>query len=217
MLTSDLLHKIAPYCKAPAQWAAPLNAAMEEWEINNRERVCAFLGQILHESSSLNILEENLHYSGTRLMQVWPHRFPNYEATKEYAWSPIKLANLIYGDRMGNRGVDTGDGWKYHGRGPIMLTGMDNYVLMQNMLKVPLITNPEMALAPWTGARIAAAFWHFRDLNTIADAGTEDGYRTITIKINGGLIGWSGRKAMWESAKKEITTWPVDAPGPKAI
>lgn len=36
----------------------PINDAMEEFEINNKNRVCAFLAQILHESAGLYYVKE---------------------------------------------------------------------------------------------------------------------------------------------------------------
>lgn len=215
MLTPDLLEKIAPFCKHPKVWAKPLSEAMSEWSINTRGRVCAFLAQILHESHSLNEVEENLSYSGMRLMQVWPKRFPTYDSTRPYIFAPQKLANLVYGDRLGNRGVESDDGWAYRGRGPMMITGLNNYVRLAELLRLPLVANPGMLIYPQVGSAAAAAFWQDHGLNEMADVITDNSFLNITAKINSGLLGLKARRAFWETAKKEIKEWP--APGPNPI
>ena len=38
-----------------------------------------------------------------------------------------QIFNIVYADRIGNGDINSGDGFKYRGRGPIQLTGKDNY------------------------------------------------------------------------------------------
>ncbi|MCY1745057.1 hypothetical protein [Ensifer sp. SL37] len=49
---------------------------------------------------------ENLYYSAERLTQVWPSRFPTIASAKPFARNPRKLANKVYGGRMGNTAPD---------------------------------------------------------------------------------------------------------------
>lgn len=77
--------------------------------------------------SSLKPIAENLNYTASRLMQVWPSRFPTLESAKPYARNPQKLANKVYAGRIGNGPESSGDGWRYRGRGLVQITGRANY------------------------------------------------------------------------------------------
>lgn len=91
-----------------------------------------------HETGAFRRLEENLNYSAQALLGLWPHRFTPEEARRygrvdtgpvlsQHPADPIGIANIAYADRMGNGSVESGDGWRYRGRGFIQLTGKNNY------------------------------------------------------------------------------------------
>lgn len=90
--------------------------------------------------SSLKPVSENLNYTASRIVQVWPTRFANVADAKPYARNPQKLANKVYANRNGNGPESSGDGWRYRGRGPVQLTGRANY------RKFGLENNPDKAL-----------------------------------------------------------------------
>jgi putative chitinase len=90
-------------------------------------------------------VEEKLSYSAARLRQVWPKRFPTLAVAKQYANNPKALANKVYGGRMGNR-LGTDDGYHYRGRGPVQLTGRDNYAKAGKYLGKDLLSDPGYAL-----------------------------------------------------------------------
>jgi putative chitinase len=182
-------------------WHQPFLAAMAERAINTPRRVAAFLAQVGHESASLSHVEESLNYSAQRLREVWPTRFPTIEAAHYYEHSPERLANLVYADRMGNGSYESGDGWAYHGRGPIQLTGCDNYRRAEIALHLPLLHQPELALQPAVGARIAAWYWEDHGCNALADQ-PDGGVEAITRRINGGTIGLDDRRTRYERALK---------------
>jgi putative chitinase len=84
-----------------------------------------FLGQVLHESSKLERVEEALYYTTPgRLMKIWDTRFKSLADEVPYLRNPEALANKVYGGRMGN--VNPGDGWRNRGSGLIQITGADN-------------------------------------------------------------------------------------------
>lgn len=88
--------------------------------------LAAILSEAYHETGgAMQPVSENLNYSAQRLTQVWPKRFPTLSAAKPYANNPRRLANKVYGDRLGN--VDPDDGWLYRGRGLAQITGRANY------------------------------------------------------------------------------------------
>jgi len=174
------------------KWLEPLNAAFAKYDISTPARQASFIGQCSHESGNFRILEENLHYSATALMRVWPSRFPNLEVANQFAGNAEKIANKVYAGRMGNGDEESGDGWKYHGRGLIQLTGKDNYANCGSSLSVDLLGNPDMLLDPKYAALSAGWFWGKKGLNSLADS---QDYDTMTKRINGGLIGLDDRKA----------------------
>lgn len=110
-------------------------AILDQYGISdNKLRVAHFMAQILHECGGLTIQFENLNYSAARLPQVWPTRFQPTGPLDPalYANNPQKLANEVYGGRMGNN--KTNDGYNYRGRGLLQLTGKDSYLEASKIL-----------------------------------------------------------------------------------
>jgi putative chitinase len=175
-----------------AKWLEPLNTAFAKYDISTPTRQAFFVGQCAHESNNFRVLEENLNYSATALMRVWPSRFPNLEVANQFANNPQKIANKVYAGRMGNGTEESGDGWKYHGRGLIQLTGKENYDNCGKALGVDLTNEPQLLVDLHYAALSAAWFWNKKGLNALADA---KDYDTMTKRINGGLIGLDDRKA----------------------
>lgn len=169
-------------------YADHLTQAMRHFQINTPQRVSMFLAQIAFESQRLSRVEENLSYSPKRLMAVWPRRFPTIEFAKQYAFQPQKLANFVYGGRMGN--ITPNAGWLYRGRGLKQLTGFDNYLAakvgLQPLVGEDYLAEPDLVAKPRGAAWTAAHFWISNDLNRVADTGN---YEAVTRRINGGLIG----------------------------
>jgi len=172
------------------KWLDPLNSTFDKYEINTPKRQAGFIGQCQHESGNFKTLEENLHYSAASLMRVWPSRFPDQATADQYANNPEKIANKVYAGRMGN--TEDGDGWKYHGRGVIQLTGKDNYMFCGQAIKLDLMDNPDLLLEPMNAMLSAGWFWNKRGLNAAADV---SGWEEITRKINGGVLGLDDRIA----------------------
>ena len=173
------------------KWLEPLKDAFDKYDISTPLRQAAFIGQCQHESSNFNTLEENLHYKSESLMKVWPSRFTNDLIAGAYANNPEKIANKVYAGRMGNGDEESGDGWKYHGRGLIQLTGKDNYGNCGSSLNLDLLGNPDLLLEPKYATLSAGYFWNKKGLNALADS---KDYDTMTKRINGGLIGLDDRK-----------------------
>lgn len=177
---------------ASTEWADPLQAAMNRFNINTVDRRDMFLAQIMHESATFTRLQENLHYQGDRLLQVFPNHFINADdANTVAAKGPQAIANRIYASRMGNGDESSGDGWNYRGRGLIQLTGRANYTAAGAALDVPLVVQPDMLLQPSYAALASANFWASHGCNELADTGDIVG---TTQKINGGLMGLADRQ-----------------------
>jgi len=175
-----------------AKWLEPLENAFAKYDISTPQRQAAFIGQCAHESGNFKTLEENLNYKPEALMRVWPSRFPDLPTAMKYAHNQEAIANKVYGGRMGNGPEETGDGWKYHGRGLIQLTGKENYANCGSGIGVDLLSNPNLLNTPEYAAMSAAWFWNKKDLNSLAD---KQDFETMTKRINGGVIGLEDRKA----------------------
>ena len=188
--------------KISIDWVEPLQEVFHRYEINTPERQAAFIGQCAHESMNFTKLEENLNYSAEALMKTWPRRFPTLEVAQQYARNPEKIANKVYGGRMGNGTEETGDGWLYHGRGLIQLTGKDNYTLAGDALNMDFLHSPDYVLVPKYAALTAGWYWNKRQLNKEADA---KDYTGMTKKINGGTIGLDDRIAHIKHAQEVMT------------
>ena len=156
-----------------------------------------FLGQVLHESNGLTSLEENLNYQATRLMVVWPSRFPNLAAAQPFAGNPEALANNVYAGRMGN--TQPGDGYLFRGRGLVMVTGRTNYKFVGDLLGQDLVDLPGLLTQPHFALEAAIAWWESR----IPDACLCDIPRVTRI-VNGGQIGLADRINLTNLAGKAL-------------
>jgi putative chitinase len=191
MITSDILSQCLPEATADnvEKYAVALDMACHEFDINTPERIAAFIAQVGHESGNLRYAKENLNYSAEGLVKTFPKYFKDIDTT-QYARNPEAIASRVYANRMGNGDEESGDGWKYRGRGLIQLTGHDNYLNCGKGLDVDLINEPEYLETPDGAARSAGWFWNSHNLNALADAGD---IKTMTKKINGGFIGLEDR------------------------
>lgn len=196
MIASTLLQKVL--YKAPFEWLDALEHGADKWGINTPDRFAAFAGQLAHECAEFTHLEENLRYSAKRLCEVWPKRFPDEKSAEPYAFNPQALANKVYASRMGNGPEESGDGWLYHGRGPIQLTGFENYHTYGTLIGMDLVAHPERLLTPLVGIAVAGCFWQRHGCNEFADSGN---HAAITRAINGGSLGLAQRIELTEKIR----------------
>ena len=198
--TLDQLKEIVPKNQYIDDWYNALVAILPEYEIETPHRVAAFLAQCAHESGNFRFIKENLNYRWQSLRKVFPKYFPNDEIAQRYAAMPNRqeaIANRIYANRMGNGPEESGDGFRYCGRGLIQLTGKENYSWFAASLEMPVEEVPEY-LGTFEGAvQSACWFWEQNNLNQWADKGD---ILTLTKRINGGTIGLEDRIKHYEHA-----------------
>ena len=180
MITLSDLRAICKHTKADklALFVAPLNAAMQEFDIDTPEREAHFLAQAAHESMGFNAMNE----------------FASGQAYDEG-----RLA-----ERLGNTPEDDDDGVRYKGAGIFQLTGTDNYRLAgTEIFGDPdwLIYHPDKAAEPENACRIAGWYWKRNGLNALADRGDA---RAITRRINGGLNGLADRLKYLALAQEQL-------------
>lgn len=203
-ITPGQLKKIFPHAKERniAKFAPALSSVLPKFRISTPLRVAHFIAQIGVESASLNATSENLNYSVKALMGVFGKYFPNEAMANEYARRPEKIANRVYANRMGNGSEESGDGWKYRGRGLIQLTGKNNYKACGRDIGRPLERSPEIvAENPDVAVMTACWYWNSRELNRHAD---RDDVKRITKLVNGGYHGFEERKAFLGRAKEVL-------------
>jgi len=186
-----------------ARWFQPISDAMNEFGITTANDQAMFIAQLGHESAGFTSLVENFNYSVDGLKKTFGKRLTAYQCEmlgrvngKQTAHQP-QIANLVYGDRMGNN--TQGDGWKYRGRGLLQITGRENYTKCGAALKLDLVSTPELLVQERHAARSAA--WYFALRGCLLYSGD---ILRVTQIINGGTNGLEDRRARFANAKKVL-------------
>lgn len=169
----------------------PIQQACARFQINNTLRLAAFIGQCRVESMDFAKLEENLYYTTASVVQdTFKSRITSPAQAQSLLRNPQALANVVYANRFGNGAPDSGDGWRYRGRGLMHLTFKDNYRAAQMACNRPYVARPELVAQPADAALTAAWYWHSRNCNALAD---DWNIREITRAINPGMWGANQR------------------------
>jgi putative chitinase len=164
-----------------------------KFQIDTPLRLAHFLAQCGHESGGFRLTKENLNYSAKGLNGIFKKYFPTLESALPYERKPEKIANKVYGGRMGNGPEASGDGAKFCGRGYIQLTGKDNYTAFGKSIGEDVCANPQVVAEKYA---LLSAAWFFskNGLHKMADGGATDAVVTsITKRVNGGTIGLADR------------------------
>jgi putative chitinase len=172
---------------------AQIPSVMSTFKIDTALRLSHFLAQCGHESAGFKAIQENLNYGAKGLLGIFKKYFPTEAKALQYERKPEKIANLVYGSRMGNGDEASGDGYKFRGRGYIQLTGKNNYVAFGKAINEDIAANPDLVATKYP-LLSAAWFWSSNSLNALADKGADDASVTaITKRVNGGTIGLPDR------------------------
>lgn len=199
MITTESIHRILDAMhvrpETASLYAPHLDAAARAWGVADYA-LPMWLAQFAHESALFERMVENLNYTTVaQIRKTWPRRFPSNASAMPYVRNPQRMANEVYGNRLGNGGPASGDGWRYRGRGLIQVTGRDNYRAAGEALGLPLLEEPELLEEPVHAADAAGWLWKQRDLNQFWDMVTY-----CTRAINGGLNGLPDRIRLYELA-----------------
>jgi putative chitinase len=175
--------------------ADAFNETFERFGILTPLQQASWIGQCGHECGNFKIMEENLNYRAATLLKLFP-RTPKRawgftpEEAAAYEKQPRKIANRIYGNRMGNRDEASGDGFRFRGSGFLQLTGHSNFYHAGKALGEDFVMQPELVRTPKYASQTAGWFWQTHKLNQIADGRD---FVTMTKRINGGTIGLDDR------------------------
>lgn len=212
MLTVDIMRKMWP--QGNRDQAGVIEGIVDaaasvfhEYGLDSDLLVAHAMAQFSHECGAGLELVENLNYSAEGLMNTWPKRF-NAARAKAFAHQPEKIANEVYGGRMGNTAPD--DGWKFRGRGASQLTGRENYAKLGAKLKLDLIGSPDLVNDPANFLVCGVA--DFIQCGCLSFA-KQDDVRGVTFHLNGGFNGLEARAhwlAEWKAALgggNDTTEW----------
>jgi putative chitinase len=165
----------------------------------NMNRAAAFVAQTAHESGGFNFVKENLNYGAKGLATTFKKYFPTEADAKPYERQPEKIANRVYANRMGNGDENSGDGYRFCGRGLIQLTGRNNYTKFAADLGISVEDTVAYLETPAGAVSSAGWFWDNNNLNQYCD---KNDFVTLTKRINGGTIGLEDRQHHYQLALK---------------
>jgi len=190
-----------------ARWFPHIDATFKEFGITSVIEQAMFIAQVGHESGGFTASVESFNYGVAGLKATFGHRL-SAEQCSMLGRQPgekvvpanrqAAIANLVYSNRMGNKAA--GDGWKYRGRGPMQITGLDNYRACSAVLKVDLVLVPELLEQDSYAMRSAGWFWA---ANKCGKYGAD--VEKVTKIINGGLNGLDDRTARYQRARKVLS------------
>jgi putative chitinase len=177
----------------PDSVIAQIPDTAKKFNITTSLRLAHFLAQCGHESGGFRLTKENLNYSAKGLKGTFAKYFKEVGLAEAYERNPQKIANRVYGGRMGNGPESSGDGSKYCGRGFIQLTGKDNYTNFAKFIGEDTVSNPDLVATKYPLAS-AAFFFDSNKLWSICDRGADVATVTaVTKRVNGGTIGLPDR------------------------
>lgn len=205
-LTAEQVMRATGSTLANAERFLPfLQGTCKAYDITSPKRLAGFLSQIGHESQNLSTLEENLNYSVDGLLRTFGRHRINVADAQQYgrkrgqAANQEMIANILYGGDWGRKNLgntETGDGYRFRGRGLKQLTGRANYMRCGTAIGERFDMWPERLLLPVNAALSAGWFWQSHGCNELADAGDVP---ALTRKINGGSNGLDERTALWNT------------------
>jgi putative chitinase len=181
-----------------------LKAAASYFKLN-KNRAAHFFAQCAHESGNFKAFSENLNYGAKGLRTTFGKYFQTEGIAKNYERQPQRIANRAYANRMGNGDEASGEGFAYKGRGPLQLTGKNNYRAFGKYIgrEQEILDNPDL-VATELGFESALWFFDANKLWSICDQGINDAaILQLTKRINGGTHGLDDRK----QKTKKFAAW----------
>ena len=177
----------------PDSVIAQIPDTAKKFNITTPLRLAHFLAQCGHESGGFKAVNENLNYSAKGLKGTFAKYFKEVGLAESYERNPQKIANRVYGGRMGNGNESTGEGFKFRGRGYIQLTGKENYTNFAKFIGEDTVSNPDLVATKYPLAS-AAFFFNSNGLWSICDKGADITTVTaVTKRVNGGTTGLPDR------------------------
>ena len=176
-------------------------------------RAAAFIATVNAETAEgKDLIEQG--YSKERAIEVFvdPYKFgPKMKARKEAiqkSESAEDIFNIVYGGRMGN--TEEGDGFKYRGRGPIMLTGKNHYKKYGDAIGVDLVKNPDLvATDKDIGLKVTALYLKDKGFDKVNDASS-------LARVIGHSPQGDEAKKRWSATQEIMEQFRIGSIRPKA-
>ena len=160
-----------------------------------------FIANVAHESGGFRLRKESLFYTRPeRLVAIWPTRFgPGKRDPNQYVRNSTKLANFVYGGRMGN--TQPNDGSDFVGGGFAQITGRDAYTMYHRFSKrAGTVQDTAKWVQDTDEGAMDSAFWFFCEYKNLEELAVQDNFRTLVTRWNGGLIGMPDREKYYKAA-----------------
>lgn len=174
--------------------------------LTSKARLSYFLALVGFETGGFRFkAEEYFNYSAASLARLFPRKFPDERTAQAYVGHPERIANTIYANRIGNGAEDSGDGWRYRGRGYFAITGRDNYRRYGERVGVDLVANPDLVQDPETNLAVALSVWSALGLPEISDQ--DDALPKVLRRFSGAGAAGAGleaRAAWLKSARQAL-------------
>ena len=190
----------------PVAWASRCAAALETERANadlvTPVRIRHFMAQVAHETGGFRKLVESTRYTNPqRLVELFSNVHGVEHARRLVEEGPEAIGCCIYANKLGNGGIESGDGYRFRGRGFLMNTGRANYKDVERYSGLKVVVEPDLLGRPEGAAVAAIAFWKDHHLNAAADIDQVD---EVTRIINGKKLEGRANRAAWAQAARAV-------------
>lgn len=202
--------------------ASVINQFGKDFGIDTKEKLQHFLAQAGHETggfTTLNVTESTYWTTASKLAKTYrkftmdPVEAANnndkYYAP-DYLQNSSAVANIAMCCKYGNGSVQSGDGYKYRGRGIFQLTWKDNYKDFRDWYNnqyepdIDPVSNPEIISSNEMLAKISGLWYYKTRVVDKININSTTTVRTVTKPINPANKGISDRKEHFQKAKNTI-------------
>lgn len=162
-----------------------LNKTLKEFKINTCVKKAFFLAQISKETGFFSRIDENLYYTTEEaLHSFWSQAsHPKlYSNPSDFYQNPQKLGNYVYRNVAENGDEESGDGYKFRGRGLIQITRKKGYRRFGEFTGKDLTTNPDLLLED-LDLMVRSAGWYWKH-GVLLNNGTEKDLNTVAEKCD---------------------------------
>lgn len=203
-----------------AEIASQINENCESYKLDTKLRLSHFFAQVRQEIGSRCTVEEDFTYSAAGLKGTFSYfaRRPNEAAIYGYSGAAkyvsiqnqMAIADRVYGSRLGNGDIASGEGWKYRGRGLKHLTARANYEAFTSYHKefwnedIDFMATPDLLHKNYKySVRSGVYFWLKNALFIKADQGAaQENVDAITKIINRSTDSYAKRWSNFERIYK---------------